>query len=503
MTPGSPAPDRRAQGRRTHVAVLPVFAALTLGLWGIRRDGTMWRDESVTYQVAHRSLPELWATLGNVDAVHGLYYLLMHAWFAVWEGGLLALRLPSVLAVAASAGAVAWLGKRLVGPRAGLIAGLVLAVLPPVQMYAQEGRSYALVCAAVTASTCLLVRAAAGRGGGWRGIAGWTAYSAVTWVACLLHEFAILALLAHGTTLYLSRRRVAKKTRRGWIVSASAVTAGVLPVVVLSMRQREQLSWLGRPGWEEWAGFVALVLVGAALSRVPVSHRGPVRPAALALPLLALPGAALMTVSLAEPLFIDRYVLYSAAGIALLVGAALDWVLQPGRLVSLVPAAGPRYAQVAVVAVAAAAVLVPSHLELRSPESRKDDVAGIALAVEKAARPGDAILFMPSRRREWRMSYAPQYREVRDIALKRDPVASDTLQGSELPAREIRARMLSEDRIITTSDPAGQLLDTVEAEVVKRAVLREHFEMCSRTEVKGGSITLWAREGRCGDGGAR
>ena len=71
------------------------------GLWGIERQDSMWRDESVTYQVAHRPLGELWGLLGHIDAVHGLYYLLMHTVFALWDGGLVALRLPSVLATAA------------------------------------------------------------------------------------------------------------------------------------------------------------------------------------------------------------------------------------------------------------------------------------------------------------------------------------------------------------------------------------------------------------------
>ncbi|MFD0427933.1 hypothetical protein ACFQ60_06165 [Streptomyces zhihengii] len=73
---------------------MPALAALALGLWGLTRQGTLWRDESVTYQVAHRSLPEIVDLLGGADAVHGLHYLAMHALFGVWDGGLLTLRLP-------------------------------------------------------------------------------------------------------------------------------------------------------------------------------------------------------------------------------------------------------------------------------------------------------------------------------------------------------------------------------------------------------------------------
>ncbi|MBZ4018156.1 hypothetical protein CCS38_20955, partial [Streptomyces purpurogeneiscleroticus] len=93
----------------------PCALALALGLWGIRRQGSIWRDEVVTYDMAHRSLPELWGTLQNVDAVHGFYYLFMHALFDVLGGGVVTLRLPSVLAMTAAAAGVALLGARVAG----------------------------------------------------------------------------------------------------------------------------------------------------------------------------------------------------------------------------------------------------------------------------------------------------------------------------------------------------------------------------------------------------
>ncbi len=82
------------------------------------------RDEAVTYAMARRSLPDLWSTLADADAVHGLYYLLMHLLFEVTCGLdlLLVLRLPSVLATVAATGTLALLGHRLAGPRAGLLA---------------------------------------------------------------------------------------------------------------------------------------------------------------------------------------------------------------------------------------------------------------------------------------------------------------------------------------------------------------------------------------------
>ncbi|MFE2679581.1 glycosyltransferase family 39 protein, partial [Streptomyces hygroscopicus] len=132
---------------------------LCLGLWGLDR-GTMWRDEAATYQMARRTLPQIRETLGTVDAVHGLYYLLMHLVLALRPSEV-TMRLPSVLAAVAATGLVAALGCRLARPRVGLWAGLLYAVTPVVTHYAQEGRSYALVAAGAAGATYLLAGAIA------------------------------------------------------------------------------------------------------------------------------------------------------------------------------------------------------------------------------------------------------------------------------------------------------------------------------------------------------
>ncbi|MFJ6794416.1 hypothetical protein [Streptomyces sp. NPDC091268] len=446
---------------------MPPLAALALGLWGLDRGGSLWRDESVTWQVAHRPLGGLGELLGRVDAVHGLYYLLMHGLFAAWEalglpaglpgGGLWALRLPSVAATALAAAGVAATGRRLAGDRAGLLAGLAYGLAPPVQMYAQEGRSYALVAAAVVWATYLMLRER------------WAAYAVVLLVGCWLHEFAVLAVCAHGFTAWRSR---------GWRWSAGAVVAGLLPLALVSARQaQQQLGWLGRPGWQDWAayglvGAAALLLArGAAPALVRV-----------ALPLALVPPGLLLAVSLVHPWYVDRYVLYALAGLALAAGAraagargALPWLL-------------------------VAALLVPFGWWsgwLRTPQSRKDDVLAVAEAVRERARPGDAVLFLPSRRREWLLSSPDAYGALRDVALERSPAASRSLQGTELAAPELRAALLEAPRVVALLDPAGQPLDGTPAESVKRQTLTSSFDLCSLTSVHGARVALFAAPGTC------
>ncbi|MFD6115738.1 hypothetical protein ACFWG0_37425 [Streptomyces yangpuensis] len=417
----------------------------------------MWRDESVTWQVAHRSPGAILDLLGRVDAVHGLYYVLMHGVFHAWDGGLWALRLPSVAATALAAAGVAAVAHRLVGERAALVAGCVYAVLPPVQMYAQEGRSYALVAAAVVWATYLMLRER------------WVVYTVVLLAGCWLHEFAALALLAHAFTA---------RHARGWRWSAATVVALLLPLAAVSVRQaHQQLGWLGRPSWQDWAAYA--VVGGACLLLARGAPRDLVR---VALPLVLLPPGLLMAVSLLNPWYVDRYVLYALAGPALLAGARLaaargwwPWVL-------------------------AGALLVPFGIWsawLRTPESRKDDVLAVAAAVRERARPGDAVVFMPSRRREWLLSSPEVYEGLRDPALAAGPTASHSLQGTELPPERIRAGLLASPRVIALLDPADQPLDPYPREAAKREVLASRFDLCSVTEVRGARIALYTPRGDC------
>ncbi|MFI6438686.1 glycosyltransferase family 39 protein [Streptomyces sp. NPDC050759] len=447
--------------RRPGHALVPAALSLALGLWGIRRGGSMWRDEVVTYDMARRSLPDLWTALGHADAVHGLYYLLMHALFRLCGDmdPLLVLRLPSVLATAAAAGILALLGRRLAGPRAGLLAGLAFSMLPPVQRYAQEGRSYAVVCALIVWATYLLVRAADRRTPG-----AWAAYGTVLLAACLLHEFAVLAVPAHLAALPRPVRRPALRV-------ALVVCAALAPLAALSARQSDQVSWIGGPGAGALVGFAAVSALALACA-VPL-RREPVP--RLAVPLALLPALTLILLTPLKPLYVDRYVLYGHAGTALLIGAALDRL---GRTRALAMAA-------------AVLALLPVTLQLRTPQSRTDDASAIARALSTTHAEG--VVYLPSRRRVWSLVDPDSVRRLRDLALDRGPAASGTLYGTEVPVPVIRARMLATERIVAVGDPPGQPLDRTPQEDVKRQVLAEHFVPTRVRHVQGALIAEYTR----------
>ncbi|MFD3838003.1 hypothetical protein ACFWWC_17345 [Streptomyces sp. NPDC058642] len=478
-TVSPPVPARRPSPSpgKAVVVIAPMSLTIALGLWGIRRHDTMWGDESVTYQLAHRDLSQIWQTAQHADLVHALYYTVMHELFGLFGPGLLTLRLPSVLAMSVAASGVGLLALRLAGPRAGLLAGLVFPLLPQVQKYAQEGRSYAMVCALVTWATYALVVSVPHRTR-WR----WAVYGLTMLLACLLHEFAVLALVAHGVTLVVSR--VPRPVLRAWGVAAAGVVAGLLPLAICSAGQSGQLSWIGGPVRLRYLLVVAVL--GVACARAPLGVRGPVRLSALAVPILVLPGLLLLTASLVKPLFVDRYVLYSNVGVALLLGAWMDHFHRRQQ--------SSRITWIAAVAVLATlAALVPPSLSLRTPQSRSNDVTAIGAAVRKEGRPGDGLLYLAGQHRILTAANPEDTRLLTDLALAQDPASSNTLAGVELPAREIAARMLEFDRIVAVR-AAGAHSPANPQEEAKTRTLRRHFREYRTTHVNGARITVYVQD---------
>lgn len=264
------------------------------------------------------------------------------------------------------------------------------------------------------------------------------------------------------------------------------MAAALAPLAVLSSRQSAQVAWIGPPGAGALLGYVVPALAGLLCAALLPAAARLVR--SLALALLILPGGLLLLSSAIMPLYVSRYVLYEEAGLALLLGAALDHLWRRRchrRLLAALAAAGVLVA------------LVPVGLHLRGPESRQDDLAAIARAVQAQGRPGDGLLFMPGRRRGWQAAAPAAYAGLVDLAVREDPRASGTLYGVELPPAAVRARMLTAERIVALRAPAGEPADAAPVEEVKRAVLRAHFRLCGTTEVHGARVTVYARPGRC------
>ncbi|MFD2767316.1 glycosyltransferase family 39 protein [Micromonospora eburnea] len=179
----------------------PALLTLAVTLTGIGH-AQPWRDELATWSAAARPVSDLVRLAGTIDAATGPYYLLLHGWIALAGASPTALRLPSALAVAGAAALTARLGERLAGPRAGLLAGLLLAVLPSTSRYGQEARPYALTALLAVAATLLLVGALSRPT--WRR---WTGYGLVVAALGLSHLIALSLLAAHALVVLLAAIR--------------------------------------------------------------------------------------------------------------------------------------------------------------------------------------------------------------------------------------------------------------------------------------------------------
>ncbi|MGW7424737.1 glycosyltransferase family 39 protein [Streptomyces sp. NPDC054813] len=525
---------------------VPAAVMLAVGLWGLHRGG-MWRDEAVTYQVARRTVPQIWRLLHGVDAVHGLYYLLMHVVLAVAPGrpGEVDLRLPSVCAAAVTAGLVAALGTRLARPRVGLWAGLMYAVTPLVGHYAQEGRSYALVAAGATGATLLFVRAATEReaggeseavaGGEAEAVAGgeteaeaeavaggrwqaWWWYGAVLGVTCWLHEFAVLLLLAHAGTLALARS--SGRVWRGWGCAAAGVAVSLTPMAVVSHAQSAQLAWLWEPDLEtaqvllrQYLGptdgvyWTCLALGLLGLTRL-VGRRGEVTLAAVALPLAVLPPVALMLASQLTPLYVDRYVLYALAGAPLLVALGADRVAGAlGRLWSHATATTPRSPALTLAGVLALVLAFSHQVPLlrhdRVPTTRPDDLGAVAAAAARVLRPGDPVLYLPAHARGTELAYPDDFKGARDVALAEPASASATLYGREVGAGTLRRRLAGVDEVWAVMEKYALVSGyrpRLATERAKLAVLNQQFVLREEMVIDRMALRLYVRPIRGGLG---
>jgi mannosyltransferase len=481
--------DATRRGARWATWAVPGLVMLALGLWGLDR-GSMWQDEEVTLEVSRRTLGQILAMIHHVDAVHAAYYLGMHVWMLP-GGGEVWLRVPSLLASTASAGLVAVLGTWLGGRGVGLIAGLLFCAAPLVSFYAQEGRSYALVTTAVLAGTCCLVRAVRGGSRGW-----WIGYAVAMVAAVVLHEFAVLALAAHGLTLLLGRAPAGVWWR--WAAGAAACGLAVLPLALASAAQSGQVAWLRRPTagtvWtlaELFLGSTPAVLVPVAvLVAVGLATRtGPGTPglAAVAGPLLLLPPALLLLVSQVRPLYHERYVLYALAGVPLLAAQGLQWLC--GRVTW--PHA--RVWVPAVVVLAVVAGQLGQQLHVRTVASRSNDLAGAAAVVRHGARPGDGVLFLPSRYRAAALGYPDAFVAVHDVALAQTPVQAANLRGVDKSRRQTRKALLASSRVWVVGRPGLVVQPDEPGAVSARTTLRAHFRRVQAWPVPGMEVALYVR----------
>src|ERR1700761_9436912 len=221
--------------------LLVAVLAAAVSLSGAGRP-SFWYDEAATISAAYsRSLAQLWRMLRNVDAVHGLYYLLMHGWFQIFPPTEFWSRAPSGLAVGGAAAGLVVLGRQFSSRTVAVASGVVCAILPRATWAGIEARPYALSMMAAVWLTVLLVHAAR-RNTAWT----WSYYGIALAISTLLDLYLVLLFLAHVAFICVFQRRQSVLVR---FATTSVLTGSALtPFMVTAVHQAHQIRWVAPIG---------------------------------------------------------------------------------------------------------------------------------------------------------------------------------------------------------------------------------------------------------------
>jgi 4-amino-4-deoxy-L-arabinose transferase-like glycosyltransferase len=349
---GSSPLQRTPEVERENRNYLVVLLALTSAvLWLLPISSSLWLDETGTFWIVKDGLRQTFDRALRFQGQSPAYFVI--EWFARRLGGHheVALRLPSLVAMAVAAYLLFRLARNFFDQETALLAILVFVSFGSVAFAAVDARPYPFALAAAIAATLQLVRWLE-RGRFWDGVG-------YAFLAALMVYFHLLfgaVLLAH--LVYAVRRRRAGSPVR-WLqmsLAAAGVALLLLPLLVQLhslVDQRRSLSFptdLSVPElFRQLApatlvtGLLAGILIAGLADRISF-RRFWKSPDGIALgvawaviPTIGLWVAAHVT---STSIFATRYILSATPGIALLGGASIRSVApsRGRRIVALVVA---------------------------------------------------------------------------------------------------------------------------------------------------------------------
>lgn len=438
--------------RRPPAALDPLLVgvlAVAVSLGGAGRP-SFWYDEAATISASYsRSLGQLWQMLGNVDAVHGLYYLLMHAWFQIVSPTEFWSRVPSGLAVGAAAAGIVLLAKEFSPRTVAVTSGLVCAILPRTTWAGIEARPYAFSMVAAVWLTLLLV-VAARRERRWL----WPCYGAGLALSILLDMYLALLLPAHVLFICVFRR--SRTVLVPFFATAILTVCALVPFVIEVVGQVQQIKWIAPIGhrtiedvvvqqyFERSPPFAVLsaLIIAAAIALWLCTSANPAAGdrelLTLAVAWIVIPtGLIVLGAALTHPIYTPRYLSFTAPAMALVVGVCI-------AAVALRP-----WAAAAIVLLFAVAA-TPNYVRAqRNPYAKYGmDYSQVADLITARAAPGDCLLvndtvtFMPAPMRPLMAARPDAYRKLIDLTLwRRATDRNDVFDTNLIP--EVVANPLS------------------------------------------------------------
>jgi mannosyltransferase len=440
--------------RRQHqvrAGALAIFGFLAM-LWNLGTP-SLWQDEAATIGAANRPLGSLWRLVGNIDAVHGFYYALIHFWGDAFGFTPFSLRVPSAIAVAASAYLLYCLALKLSKNSAVAIwASVVFLALPRTHMSGSEARSNALTATMAIALTYVFIWTLENQKS-WRR---WLTFTLLAALSIYLFMFSVLIFAAFGAYLLVKQRRALV----AFVISALAALALSAPVLVYGFREQGQVGWITQKPvyqylWEAGVGVDynrawPMALLGVLLVMLAIFRR-----ASILLVLWAiLPSVLLIVVSmLIKPYFVDHYLTFTTPATAILIALGLNGLTWPSGHVR--KSVTLRFA----VGAALVALCIPSFVASREPSAKGTEWSQIAQAIEQNSTIGDSVLLPDATTKTSRaldlmiVAYAPEFAGRHDLTLQAKPEETRLLFGKRMP--EAAAIEPFEGRVLLVTDPQG------------------------------------------------
>lgn len=447
------------RGRTRHPALAPAAAGIGAALVSAIAAGvpSMWGDEAASVISAQRPWDSLSAMAANVDAVHVVYYAMLHVWIDVFGASAFSVRLPSALAVGATVAGVFVLCRALAGARIALFASVACVLVPRVGFMATEARSAALSAALVTWLTVLLVHLVRTRETRARW---WVLYGAL--LTASVHLFLYTALIAAVHLLSLAALRARRETWWRWSIATTVAGAVCVPFAIMSTGQHGQIAFLAHrdvtsPAMvlvHQWFGSVpiaigawsAIVFASAWAVRswrrrppleAEAGHRALIGISAawLAAPTILL----LLANAVAGPLYTGRYLSFSAPAAAILIAVGLTLLRPRGLAVT--------------VAAVSLVLTVPFAVSQRTENAKfGSDWAQVSAYVGAHSQPGDGVVFdesvRPSRKPRLALRLYPDgFSDTTDLALVRSFEATSGLWDIVKPLKELPQALNGRSRV--------------------------------------------------------
>jgi hypothetical protein len=444
-----PVRAKRLPDSRTVAASLGLITLLAFLLrWHGLAAKSFWLDEAVSVELARLHWANFFLILWHREANMAAYYLVLRFWLLLGdtEGFVRGL---SVLFSVATVPIIYFVGARLFGRTAGLLAAWLLAINAYHVRYAQEARGYAMVVFLAAVATLLLLQNVQAPLS-----ARWGAYTAACVLAVYTHFYGGLVVLAHVASLAGVRQSDVpwRELRRSLVrfaflvlpLGASVLHIGTSPVnwiprVQASAVLKFFIALAGNNG-ARLLGLEAVTMLSAAYwawnSWVQRERTLDGWGYGLVFAWLFVPVLVVLAASLVRPLFLGRYlnpclpglILIVTAGIVRLRPAILAWGL--GGVISAFSLLG-----------------VVSYYQ-KDFDINRDDWRAASSLIFDHAQPGDGAFYlnffgMPLQYYRSQRHPAPAWPQVLNSA-----------EGTQLNYRDFLVRSLGER--LRDAHPAGK-----------------------------------------------